>query len=288
MTALKVMLLGGTGFIGSAMAHRLQQEKHVVTVITRENLASVPSVIKSHDLVVHLASSTTPGSSAAEPALELQNIQLTKWLIELLAQHPGKPLIYFSSGGAVYGNQNETPVMEAAPLYPLSPYGSAKVMQEQMCRELRVIGNPVVILRPSNAYGPGQAIKKGFGLVRHMLECCRTGAPIEVWGDGENIRDYLFIDDLVDAAFRVIEARPASGTYNIGSGVGQSINQVRLLAEQVSKRNIKIVQHPQRDEDVRTVVLDASSFKNTYGWQPQVNLEQGMFATWQSINRQIV
>jgi UDP-glucose 4-epimerase len=288
MTARKVMLLGGRGFIGSALARRLHQHKHAVTVITRDNLLSIPSLLKRHDVVVHLASSTTPGSSAAEPALEKQNLGLTKWLIELLAQHPGKPLIYFSSGGTVYGNPNETPVTEAAPLIPLSPYGSAKVMKEEICRVLCSNGSPVVVLRPSNAYGPGQVLKRGFGLMRHMLECCRTGAHLEVWGDGENIRDYLYIDDLVDATLRVIEAPQASGTYNIGSGVGHNINQIRLLVEQVSKRQLEIVQYPKRDADVRSVVLDASAFKNIFGWQTQVNLEQGMLATWQSINTQTV
>lgn len=200
-----VLLLGGAGFIGSALARRLEQEKIATHILGRHDTERLENMLPQCGTVVHLASATTPGSSATHPGLELGNLALTLRLLELMQTQPETHLIFFSSGGTVYGNPNRLPVTEDTPLAPLSNHGAGKVSQEAFCQAFRARGHAVTILRPSNAYGPGQTPKSGFGLIRTMLECIRVGTPLEIWGDGENIRDFIYIDDIIEACMRLID-----------------------------------------------------------------------------------
>ena len=229
--------------------------------------------------VIHLASATTPGSSATHPALELGNITLTLRLLESMQSQPETHLIFFSSGGTIYGNPDRLPVTEDTPIAPLSNHGAGKAAQEAFCHAFRAQGHAVTILRPSNAYGPGQTLKNGFGLIRTMLECIRHDTPLEIWGDGENIRDFIYIDDVVEACMRLIDLPQDSGTYNLGSGMGYSINQVRRIVEQVTGIGLKISRHPAREIDVRAVVLDISRLEAQLSWKPQTSLEEGVKRT---------
>lgn len=280
-----VLLLGGAGFIGSALARRLQDEKRPVHILGRQQEAQLEQVLPQCGTVVHLACSTTPGASAASPGLELGNLALTLRLLDLLKKQPQTHLIFFSSGGTVYGNPLTLPVTEDSPLAPLSNHGASKASQEAFCNALRTEGHPITILRPSNAYGPGQVIKNGFGLVRTMLEHAYAGTPLEVWGDGENIRDFIYIDDVVDAAAGFVNLPQDSGTYNLGSGTGFSVNQVRGLVEAQSGRKVLTVFRPGRGIDVRSVVLDNSRLNARLGWRPTVGLAEGIARTWDWLHR---
>ena len=279
-----VLLLGGAGFIGSALATRLLREGVPVRVVGRDNLQHLPLWLAGCNTVIHLASATTPGSSAAHPAMEQANLDLTRHLVQCLHAHPEIHLIYFSSGGTVYGNPAQLPVDEDAPLAPLSPYGVAKVTQEAMSQELHARGhNAVTILRPSNAYGPGQTIRNEFGLVRTLLDHARLGTTLEVWGDGNNVRDYIYIDDVVDATLRLIRRPANAGIYNLGNGVGHSVNQVKQLVEQVTGLQIDTDYRTARGTDVRAVVLDNTRLCERLGWQPSVDLAIGLEQTWLQI-----
>ena len=274
-----VLLLGGAGFIGGALARRLKQEEITVHVIGRHDTERLEQVLPQCGTVIHLASATTPGSSASHPHLELVNLALTLRLLDLLQTQPQTHLIFFSSGGTVYGNPDRLPVAEDAPMAPLSNHGAGKASQEAFCQVFRAQGHAVTILRPSNAYGPGQTMKSGFGLVRTMLEHVRVGTTMEIWGDGENIRDFIYIDDVVDAAMRLIKLPQDSGTYNLGSGKGCSINQVRGIVEQVTGIELKTSYRPARGIDVRAVVLDMSRLEARLSWKPQTSLEEGVSRT---------
>lgn len=278
-----VLLLGGAGFIGSALARRLEQEKRTAYILGRhdpEQLANVLPVLPRCGTVIHLASATTPGASASHPGMELDNIALTLRLLELIQSQPETHLIFFSSGGTVYGNPAQLPVTEDTQIAPLSNHGAGKVSQEVFYQAFRAQGHAVTILRPSNAYGPGQTVKSGFGLIRTMLECVHAGTPLEIWGDGENIRDFIYIDDIVEACMRLIDLPQDSGTYNLGSGVGYSISQVRHIVEKVTGVELKTALHPARGIDVRAVVLDISRLEERLGWKPETSLEAGIRETW--------
>ncbi len=276
-----VLLLGGTGFIGSVLTRRLEQEKIAAHIFGRHDAERLEKVLPQCGTVIHLASATTPGSSATHPSLELSNLALTLRLLELMQSQPETHLIFFSSGGTIYGNPDRLPVAEDAPIAPLSNHGAGKASQEVFCQAFRAQGHAVTILRPSNAYGPGQTMRHGFGLVRTMLECVRVGTPLEIWGDGENIRDFIYIDDIVEASTRLINLPQDSGTYNLGSGIGHSINQVRRIVEAMCGKELRTIYRPGRGTDVRSVVLDNSRLNARLGWQPGVGLADGIARTWE-------
>jgi UDP-glucose 4-epimerase len=279
-----VLLLGGTGFIGNAIARRLRHEDRNAHVIGRQNAQQLEEVLPRCGTVVHLACGTTPGSSASHPELEHENLGLTSRLLALLRQRQETHLIFFSSGGAIYGNPARLPVTEDCPIVPLSNHGAAKASQEMSCETARAQGQAVTILRPSNAYGPGQKLKSGFGLVRTMLEHARVGMPLEIWGDGENVRDFIYIDDIVEACMRFIALPEDSGTYNLGTGIGFSINEVKRLVEATTGAKLPSTYRPARGTDVRRVVLDNSRLNARLGWRPGMGLSEGLARTWEWLN----
>ncbi|MBK8375590.1 MAG: NAD-dependent epimerase/dehydratase family protein [Sphingomonadales bacterium] len=274
-----VLLLGGNGFIGSALAGRLEQERIATHIVGRNNGDLLEKALPECGTVIHLASATTPGSSARHPNLELGNLALTLRLLELLQNQPETHLIFFSSGGTVYGNPDRLPVAEDAPIAPLSNHGAGKAAQEVFCEAFRTQGRAVTILRPSNAYGPGQTLRQGFGLVRTLIEHATNDTPFKIWGDGESVRDFIYIDDIVEATSRLIKLSQDSGTYNIGSGMGYRINQVVGIVRNISEKRLETIYRPARGIDVRSVVLDSTRLKALLSWTPQIGLEDGVHRT---------
>jgi UDP-glucose 4-epimerase len=280
-----VLLLGGAGFIGGALAGRLARENMPVHTLGRHQENQLEHVLPQCTTVIHLACSTTPGASASSSRLELDNLALTLRLLDLLKKQPETHLIFFSSGGTVYGNPQSLPVTEESPIAPLSNYGAAKASQEAFCNAFRSRGHAITILRPSNAYGPGQMMESGFGLVRTVLEHAHAGTPLEIWGDGENIRDFIYIDDVVDATVGLINLPQDCGTYNLGSGAGYSVNEVRGIVEAHCGREMLTIRRPGRELDVRSVVLDSSRLHARLGWRPAVGLVDGIARTWNWLGR---
>lgn len=295
-----VVLLGG-GFIGAALARHLAAAGKTVHVLARRPAsADFPRMqwhqgdLRDRELlnqllpvcgaVVHLASETTPGASARRPLLEGGNLQPTLTLLDALQDYPDTHLIYFSSGGTVYGNPTSLPVTEDAPLAPLSFHGAGKAAQEMFLQAFRARGRAVTILRPANAYGPGQPLKAGFGLVRTVLENIRHDRPIEVWGDGETVRDYVYVDDVATACALLVDRPNDSGTYNVGSGAGCSINALIRLAGEVTGQMPRVVYREARRSDVARVVLDVSRLRAA-GWMPRIGLAEGLSRTWQWLNQ---
>jgi UDP-glucose 4-epimerase len=281
-----VLLLGGAGFIGRALTGRLAREKMVVHTLGRHQEDQLEHVLPQCGTVVHLACSTTPGASAACASLELGNLTLTLRLLDLLKGQPETHLIFFSSGGTVYGNPQTLPVKEDCSIEPLSNHGASKVSQEAFCGALRARGHAVTILRPSNAYGPGQTVKSGFGLVRTVLEHARLGTEMEIWGDGGSVRDFIYIKDVVEACARLVSLPEDDGTYNLGSGKGHSVNEVLGVVEGVTGRPVKRTYRPARAIDVRSIVLDISRLETRLSWTPQVALEEGVEESWEWLSQQ--
>lgn len=275
-----VLLLGGTGFIGSAIAKRLRQDAITVHVLGRRDGERLEQVLWQCSTVFHLASTTTPASSAVNPALESLNLALTERLVGFLREQPQTHLIFFSSGGTVYGDPTQLPVVEDASIAPMSTYGAGKVAQENILLNIRSLGYPITIFRPSNVYGPGQSMREGFGVVRTLLEHVRRGTTFEIWGDGENIRDFIYIDDVVEASVRLLGLPEDSRTYNVGSGVGYSINQVKDIVEAVCGAELRAIYRPSRGIDVRRVVLNSSRLNTQLKWEPCVELKEGIARTW--------
>lgn len=280
----RVLLLGGAGFIGSALTPALAAEGWEIALAGHG--ADLPARLEGCTAVVHLACSTNPGSSRLRPLMELENLELSLRLLDALQSRPDTHLVFLSSGGAIYGNPATNPVPEHSPAAPLSCHAAGKAAVEDFIAAHRAAGHPAAILRIANAYGPGQALKPGFGFIRTLLEHARTGQTVEVWGDGETVRDFVFIDDVAAAIAQALSHPEISGTWNIGSGVGHSLNQVIALARDVTGAPLPVSHRVARQSDVRGVVLDISLAQRELEWTPGVSLEEGLRKTWRWLENQ--
>jgi len=298
-----ILLLGG-GFIGNTLAKRLAEQGKSVTVVShrspdrpiegvnwRQGDLSDPTLMREllskSQSVVHLAATSTPGKYIHTPAREAEeNLLPLLRLLELMGEETDIPLLFLSSGGAIYGNPVNLPATEKDVIAPLSNHAAGKASAEHFLGAFAHQGHPVTIIRPSNIYGPEQPLKSGFGLVRTLLEHIKHDTPVTIWGDGEIVRDYLYIDDLVTACLTILNS-PMTGTFNIGSGLGYSINELCHLSEHVTDKKLIKNYQPERDVDIKTVILDNSHFRNNYTWKPQFTIEQGIHATWNWLTNKI-
>jgi len=300
MREKNILLLGGGGFIGTALTRRLCENNFNVHILSKHFPAreSEPNmifyqgnlddnkileqVLPECKTVIHLASSTTPGSSSRQPALEAdKNITPTLRFLDILQGYENVHIIFVSSGGTLYGNPESTPVDETYPANPLSFHGAGKVALETFLRTFSTLPEKnTTILRPSNVYGPGQPLRSGFGVIRTMLEHVLRGTVMEIWGDGTSVRDFLYIDDMLSALIRLIDFPHDNNTYNVGSGAGYSLNQLKEIIESVCGKKLSAIYRPSRKTDVKAIVLDSSLLSTKTKWHPTVSLEQGIELTW--------
>jgi UDP-glucose 4-epimerase len=296
-----ILIIGGTGFIGSALVKRLQlQNKRPIHVLARHAEKSTLNNVVSHrgsiddtalirqilpycSTVIHAASTTTPGVSAQQPSLEAtQNILPTLRFLELLSEFPPRQLLYISSGGTFYGHPETNPVTEGSIFSPQSYYGAGKVAVEAFLKAYQYqTGSSVISLRPSNVYGDGQPFRQGFGLIRTMFEHVLNRTSLEIWGDGGIIRDFIYIDDVVDVCIALLDKHKISGSYNVGFGEGYSINGVLSLLETVCETTVSKTYLPARQIDVQSIVLNTQSLRELLQWEPKIALEHGLKLTWQ-------
>lgn len=303
MQRRRILIIGGGGFFGRALARELVATGHTVTCLDARPMTAVSPgerivvgdlgdanllgpLLHDCDTLVHLASATTPSSSASSPLMEAENnIGPTLRLLELAQNTELGHIVFASSGGTVYGHPTQLPATESLALAPHSYHAAGKIALEAFFNAYRhLTGKIITILRPSNLYGPGQPLKSGFGVIRTMLEHQRTCQPMPVWGDGGNVRDYLYIADMVAACRLLIDRGCDNDTFNVGASIGTSILQLIALIEQITGRPMVIDTMPARALDVRAIVLDSNKLTHATGWQPQIGLEEGIRRTWEWLN----
>jgi UDP-glucose 4-epimerase len=294
-----ILLVGGSGFIGRALAESLAAEGREVHVLSRKPAPGLPAGVQGHvgdqgdkallhpllarcAQVIHLASATTPGDTVWSPSAEAEASLLPALrFLECLQDFPESRVIFVSTGGALYGNTdgaNETTIPA-----PGSYHGAGKVALEAFFSVLgqRRSSGGLSILRPSNIYGPGQGLRAGFGIIRTLLERARDAGKVTIWGDGSSVRDYLYIDDMA-AACRLALVGP-SGVYNIGAGVGTSLNELIEQVQQITERKLLVERQPARASDVGRIVLDTARAREMLGWGPSVGLREGLRRTWSGL-----
>lgn len=293
------LLVIGAGFLGRAIALELAGRGRGVTVLSphaeaetwpqgvaavggrQEDGALVAGLLAGHDVVIHAAWGTTPGSSAERPELEAAaGLHPFLAFLEVLQRFPDRRLLFLSSGGTVYGEPAHLPVAEEAPLHPRSCHGAGKAAAE-LFLGLRP-RERTVVLRPSNIYGPGQPLRSGFGAIRHLLQCAAEGRPFQLWGDGSQVRDYLYIGDFVEAACQ-LALHPAAGVFNVGSGAGTPLRELIRIVEQAAGRTIRIERQPGRGSDVARIVLDTARIRREIGWAPTIGLDEGIARAWREL-----
>ncbi len=297
---MKVLVLGGCGFIGSHLVNGLLAAGHKVRVFDRApelyraplakvdyrfgDFADAPllaEALEGMEVVYHLISTTVPSTSNLDPIADVQgNLINTLRLLQLLVQKNIPKIVFLSSGGTVYGIPETVPIPESHPLRPICSYGVVKVAIEnylQMFHQLH--GLEYVVLRASNTYGERQGHAGVQGVIGTFMGKMLAGEPIEIWGDGKVVRDFIYVGDLAELC---VLAGPleVSGTYNVGSGVGYSINEIIATLTMVTHRSIESIYKVGRGYDVPEVVLDIAQAAKVFGWHPNINLECGIECTW--------
>jgi UDP-glucose 4-epimerase len=241
---------------------------------------TVAEAVVGMDHVVFALGSLVPPEAEQEPHLDLSlTLQPLLELLGVLAQGPRLPVSYLSSGGTVYGNASSFPIPETAPTVPLCVYGITRLTAERfVLRYGSMNGADVRLLRIGNGYGTGQTTARGQGIVGTALERCRTGEPLVLYGDGQITRDFVHAEDVGHAvAALVVAGGPA--VVNIGSGVATPMNEVVMLAREVSGRKLTIISKDDRDFDLPRVRLDISIVRSLVDYEPR-SLREGMQQMW--------
>lgn len=297
---MRALVLGGSGFIGSHLVDALLADGHRVRVFDRQpdrfrdrltgvdyrfgSLADVSDVVEAMagiDVVFHLVSTSVPSTSNLDPVADIEgNLVTAVQLLDQMRRLDVRRIVFLSSGGTVYGNPRTSPVTETHPLRPICSYGVVKVAIENylfMYQDL--YGIEPVILRPSNPIGPRQGHVGVQGVVPTFLRRLLDGDPIQVWGDGSVVRDYLDVTDLASLGVQA-GTSGAIGVFNAGSGIGTSINDVLSIVESVTGRKANVQFQPARSFDVQRIVLDSELARQTFGWSTTIALDESVRRLW--------
>jgi UDP-glucose 4-epimerase len=298
-----VTVFGGGGFLGSAIVDRLLDEGHTVRVFERPRIqphraftagekidwvegdfGHIPDIrqaLKGADAVVHLVCTTRPKSSNDEPIFDVQsNVVSTLQLLEEMRQFGIQKLLFASSGGTVYGPPIQTPINEDHPTNPTTSYGITKLSIEKYLQlEQLLHGLRPVILRVANPYGERQRVEYAQGVVAAFLKRALAGEPIEIWGDGSVIRDYLHISDVARAFSAALNYQGMGRVFNIGSGSGTSLNELVQILSELLEQDLDVIYQSAREFDVKSNVLCCERARQELGWQPEISMAAGLRRT---------
>lgn len=303
---MKVLVTGGAGFIGSHTVDRLINEGFEVIVL--DNLRSgrlenirhhvaggnfrfvrgdirdanlVRNLVSKVDCIIHLAALVSVPESIKDPVLTSEvNVKGTLNLLKASADFGVKRFV-FASSCAVYGDAETLPIKEDCPAKPKSPYGVSKMVAENYVQKyLEDFGLETVCLRYFNVYGPRQTCSDYSGVITQFINCLERSLPLTVFGDGEQTRDFVNVNDVAEANLLALKCRHVDGeVFNIGTGLATSINQLaETLLEVTGKTQSKIVHSKAREGDIRHSVADISKAKEKMGYNPKAMLKDGLKA----------
>jgi UDP-glucose 4-epimerase len=299
---MRAIVTGGAGFIGSHVSDALLargDEVHMVDDLSSGNRENVDNAVTLHELdirdetfgelaaglrpevVFHLAAQADVGTSVEHPVLDADvNVVGTIRVLEA-ARSVSARVVFASTGGAIYG-ECERPAREDDERRPLSPYGTSKLSgEEYLATWNRLYGTSHVACRLANVYGPRQRPSLEGGVVAIFLDRLRDGREVEVFADGNQTRDFVFVGDVVSALLAAAGA-PA-GVYNVGSGVPTSVVELYRLCAQMAGVGSEPHFAPDRPGDLRHSVLDSSLATSKLGWRAETPLAEGVARTWNSL-----
>ncbi|MBL4650106.1 MAG: NAD-dependent epimerase/dehydratase family protein [Aureispira sp.] len=300
----KVFITGGTGFIGSHIVELLLQEGHQITVLTSNssihpNIQHLQSKIQilrgdfgNHqlmlqylqdtDIIVHIAWTTVPKTASENPIYDAQtNIIGSIQLLEAAVKAKVKKVIFVSTGGALYGVPQYTPIDEEHPISPISAYGISKTSFERYLHFFyQNKGLDYTIFRIANAYGTRQNLTKNQGVIGIWLQKIKEDQAIEIWGDGTVVRDYVYVTDVAQIIAKGMDYQGTKKIFNVGSGLGYSLNEILTVCKKVSQKNPTVTYLDGRSFDVPVNVLSIQKAAEELDWQPNISIEKGVQATW--------
>jgi UDP-glucose 4-epimerase len=299
------LVIGGNGFIGSHVVDALVRRGHTVTVFDRHrqgpdryagmgvavrhgdflNIGDVRRALVGQDVVLHLLSTTDPATAEGDPTMDIRTNLMAS--VELFAAcvEAGISRVYFaSSGGAIYGDQDQQVFQETDVTLPVSPYAIGKQAIESYLRYFgRTHGLRSTTFRVSNPYGPRQNPLKRQGVIPIFLRHVAGGTPLTVFGDGSMIRDYLYVADLAAMIAEVVTTGARSDLYNLGSGVGTSITELVTTIEEVTGREVPVQHVPRPATFVDHVVLSVQKFEKEFETRATTTLVDGIRRTWEEM-----
>ncbi len=298
---MRVLITGGAGFIGSHIADAHLARGDDVTVVDslvggrREFVGAAARFYhldvrdsglrevferERPQLVNHHAAQVSVSVSVREPLLDAEiNVLGTLRVAALAAEYGVEQFIFASTGGALYGEPERQPADEATPILPMSPYGCAKAAAEgYLALYRRLHGLPICCLRYANVYGPRQDPHGEAGVVAIFARALLAGESPTMYGDGEQTRDFVCVDDVVRANLLAADRR-AEGAFNIGTGEGTTVNTVFSVLARTVGATIPPLYAPPRPGDVRHIRLAAGAARRHLGWAPTVSLEDGLAVT---------
>ena len=306
---MQAVVTGASGFIGSHLVDGLLSAGYRVKALgrhlpgliapsaqTHPNLSLVSAsladrlalqqALEGSELVFHLASGSLPQSSNRDPHADVQlNLLGTLNLLEAARLTGVKRLVMVSSGGTVYGIPQAVPIPETHPTDPICSYGITKLAMEKYVALYRQLhGLEGVVLRVANPFGPRQRLDAAQGVVPVFLGKALRHEPLQIWGDGSTVRDFLDVADVVAALLAVVRYKGAESLFNVGSGQGLSLNQLIALLEQQLNRSLDVQYLPSRGCDVPTNVLCIDRAKEALNWAPKIPVADGLRRLCDSLN----
>ncbi|HET6445113.1 MAG TPA: NAD-dependent epimerase/dehydratase family protein [candidate division Zixibacteria bacterium] len=299
---MRFLITGGAGFLGSALANRLVMDGHDVRVLddlssgdrstlhasiyfTRGDVNDIPllwTMLQDVDCVYHLAARVSVAQSVLYPRdYNHVNVGGTVSLMEAM-RDAGIRRVVLASSGAIYGQQPHQPVREADPPRPDSPYAVSKWASENYVQTIgQLWGIETVALRIFNAFGPGQQFPVSHApVVPCFLNAVLTGGSIVIFGDGEQSRDFVYVDDVIDALVNAATARNVDReVINIGSGIETQVGELALMIEKVSGRKARRVWNREKTGGVRRLVADIAMAKEHLDFRPKTPLVDALRRT---------
>ncbi len=299
---MRILITGGYGFIGSHVAERFSKEGHQVVVVdallagSKENLTVKHTFyqlniadkkceevfrVNNFDVVVHLAAQVDVNTSENNPCLDIEsNILGLVNMLDLASKYHVKKFI-FASSAAVYGNAETMPITERAPLKPISVYGINKVNGEEYCLKWKEIyGLNTAIVRFSNVYGPRQSVKGEGAVIPAFITKVLKSEKITIYGSGKQIRDYVYVEDIVDALYRLAMYNKEVEIMNVSTNTECNLDELVNMLSTYGK--IKEIEYKEkRQGDIDKSKLDNSQCIKELGWSPKYTLQEGLGKTYQ-------
>lgn len=294
-------IIGGGGFLGVHLAQALKQHGAEVRAYGRslyfpealksvdwmsgtlEETQKLSAFLDGADCVFHLAGTSTPASSEANRQQDVANAVIGSLnLLDLCIKLGIDKVVFASSGGTVYGDAASPPFSERTTPNPISTYGINKLSAEFYFRLYnRTCGMRNVILRIANPFGPYQHVLKRQGVIPIFIRQALEGKPIRIWGDGTVTRDYLFGSDVAEAMVAAAQHDGPESVFNIGSGVGRSLNDILASLQDVLGVEPDIQYQPSRSLDIPSSVLDCTLAAQVLGWRARTPWSDALRETWQ-------
>ncbi|MBW4523524.1 MAG: SDR family NAD(P)-dependent oxidoreductase [Scytolyngbya sp. HA4215-MV1] len=300
---MKIVIFGGGGFIGAAIADQLLKDGHQLRIFERPRVppyreftaeesvewvtgdlmssSEVTEAVEGVDVVLHLVSTTLPKTSNDDPIYDVQTnlVATLQMLNAMVAKKVGK-IVFISSGGTVYGSPKYLPIDESHPTDPQVSYGVTKLaIEKYLLIYQNLHGIKANILRVTNPYGERQRVETAQGAVGVFLSRALQDKPLDIWGDGSVTRDYIYVGDVATAFAKAVTYDGEHSVFNISSASGTSLNELIGVIEGVTGKSIARNYSPGRAFDVPTSILDNSLAQQELDWQPSTSLEDGVAKT---------